>query len=89
MSTQKKSSNIEFYEPKGSSLVDTVAFRDDGECQVTLGSDAGQRVYQYHDLPRRIFDMWKTAISAGRFYNSFVKGLYDADEVDWQDVWEQ
>jgi hypothetical protein len=78
---------VEFYEPTASDLVALVAYRDDGECQVTLGFDAGQRVYQYHDFPRHLFELWKTATSAGRFYNTFVKG-HDGDEVTWSDVWE-
>lgn len=89
MSTSQKQTNIEFFQPrKPSSLVDQVAYRSDGECQVTLGSGSDQRVYQYHALPRNIFELWKTAESAGRFYNSFVKGR-DADEVSYSDVWDE
>jgi len=60
----------------GSSVVDSVGY-DEASRILEVGLPAGW--YYYHDVPKRIFDWFVEASSAGSFYNTYVKGQYDID----------
>jgi hypothetical protein len=79
--------NIQFYYPTKSSFVERIAYREDGELQVTIVNDSGAKSYQYHAIKSYIFEMWRSADSAGRFYNEFVKG-HDGEEITIDEEWD-
>lgn len=38
-------------------------------------------VYQYHGVPSRIFSVFLTVVSKGRFYDGVVKGKYPEHRI--------
>ncbi|WP_318367670.1 KTSC domain-containing protein [Enterobacter sp.] len=38
-------------------------------------------VYQYHGVPSRIFNVFLTVVSKGRFYDGVVKGKYPEHRI--------
>jgi len=37
----------------------------------------GDSIYNFCDVPRQIYDGFRTATSKGKFFNSRIKGLWD------------
>ena len=40
-----------------------------------------KRTYQYHEAPERIFTLFLTVVSKGRFYDGVVKGKYKEKRI--------
>ncbi|XCW69507.1 KTSC domain-containing protein [Kosakonia cowanii] len=40
-----------------------------------------KRTYQYHEVPERIFTLFLTVVSKGRFYDGVVKGKYKEKRI--------
>ncbi|MDV5356754.1 KTSC domain-containing protein [Enterobacter asburiae] len=40
-----------------------------------------KRTYQYQDVPERIFTVFLTVVSKGRFYDGVVKGKYKEKRI--------
>ncbi|MDF7760480.1 KTSC domain-containing protein [Kosakonia cowanii] len=40
-----------------------------------------KRAYQYHEVPERIFTVFLTVVSKGRFYDGVVKGKYKEKRI--------
>ncbi|WLI77467.1 KTSC domain-containing protein [Kosakonia sp. H02] len=38
-------------------------------------------IYQYHGVPERVFSVFLTVVSKGRFYDGVVKGKYPEKRV--------
>ncbi len=57
-----------------SSMIQRIVYDDEAQTLAVIFRGAGR--YVYHGVPRLIFDGLKSAGSAGRYFNEFVKGRF-------------
>lgn len=57
-----------------SSLISRIAYDEEARTLRILFRSGS--AYVYHDVPRHEFEALKSAPSAGRYYNGFIKGCY-------------
>ena len=57
-----------------SSMIARIGYDDEARTLSIWFRDTGR--YLYRDVPRAVYDALRSAPSAGRYFNAFVKGRY-------------
>ncbi len=62
-----------------SSVIANIEY-DDSRQQLFIHFLSGT-LYVYYDVPKKVFQSFRSAISKGKYFNRYIKGIYSFQEL--------